>query len=688
MSLFRGLVSKKKLRYQQDGFDLDLSYVKKNIIAMGFPSEGGEALYRNPMSEVQRFFKEKHDGHYKIYNLCAEKTYEPEKFNHNTAWYPFEDHNAAPMQTIEDICKDLHKYLNNDKKNVAAIHCKAGKGRSGLIIACYLLYSGECHTAEEALVVFAAKRTSDGKGVTIPSQKRFVSYFENYLKMEGKRREALDLRTGTKRELIHVRFWGVPNFDVGGGCDPYFKVLKYEKDGNLKKVFNSRSQHKVRKYKKGKNFIDIQCCVPLEGDCKLVFMDADTLNADDEMFWLWIHTSFTGEKVFLRKKELDGAHKENKKSFDKDFTCTLFFNGANLPEITNSTTRMSVSAVQRKQDSNKKSILNIRSLVSKKKIRFVQGKYDLDLTYIKDTIIAMGFPSTGTESLYRNPLNMVQDFFQEFHPGRFKIYNLCSEKTYDSKLFGGSHCCGYFPFHDHNACALENIIKFCEDAKLYLDKLPENVISVHCKAGKGRTGTMIASLLLYLGEFETAKESLAYFGEMRTQDGKGVTIPSQKRYVNYYAAYLKGLNERKMLNFKGSRVIKSISVDMFPTQNRKAQPYFLLMDSDLKIQYDSRQSGSKPPTIVVKDYINCSWPLDLKAVGDCKFVFYDDLQSKNKVFWCWLCMPLEKGSMVTLTKAELDGACKKKVSMGFEEGLKCRFNFSHVERKENKKVPF
>eukprot|EP00954_Amorphochlora_amoebiformis_P029282 1392931-Amorphochlora_amoeboformis.AAC.2 len=122
------------------------------------------------MSEVQRFFKEKHDGHYKIYNLCAEKTYEPEKFNHNTAWYPFEDHNAAPMQTIEDICKDLHKYLNNDKKNVAAIHCKAGKGRSGLIIACYLLYSGECHTAEEALVVFAAKRTSDGKGVTIPSQ--------------------------------------------------------------------------------------------------------------------------------------------------------------------------------------------------------------------------------------------------------------------------------------------------------------------------------------------------------------------------------------------------------------------------------------------------------------------------------------------------------------------------------------
>ena len=55
-STIRGLVSKKKKRFQEDGFDLDLTYVTPRIIAMGFPSQGFEAAYRNPMSEVQRFF--------------------------------------------------------------------------------------------------------------------------------------------------------------------------------------------------------------------------------------------------------------------------------------------------------------------------------------------------------------------------------------------------------------------------------------------------------------------------------------------------------------------------------------------------------------------------------------------------------------------------------------------------------
>ena len=39
----------------------------------------------------------------------------------------------------------------------------------------------------------------------------------------------------------------------------------------------------------------------------------------------------------------------------------------------------------------------LKNLVSKEKRRFKDEKYDLDLTYINDKIIAMGFPSTGGE---------------------------------------------------------------------------------------------------------------------------------------------------------------------------------------------------------------------------------------------------------------------------------------------------
>ncbi len=33
---------------------------------MGFPSEGSESMYRNPMSEVQRLLELKHKDHYKV----------------------------------------------------------------------------------------------------------------------------------------------------------------------------------------------------------------------------------------------------------------------------------------------------------------------------------------------------------------------------------------------------------------------------------------------------------------------------------------------------------------------------------------------------------------------------------------------------------------------------------------------
>ena len=66
LSSIRKLVSKKKHRYQDDTFDLDLTYVTENIIAMGFPSEGLEGAYRNPMPEVQKFLDQRHPDSYKV----------------------------------------------------------------------------------------------------------------------------------------------------------------------------------------------------------------------------------------------------------------------------------------------------------------------------------------------------------------------------------------------------------------------------------------------------------------------------------------------------------------------------------------------------------------------------------------------------------------------------------------------
>jgi hypothetical protein len=56
-----------------------------------------------------------------------------------------------------------HQYLEASPDNVVVIHCKAGKGRTGLMICCYLMYSGRCATASEALQLFAQRRTLNQK---------------------------------------------------------------------------------------------------------------------------------------------------------------------------------------------------------------------------------------------------------------------------------------------------------------------------------------------------------------------------------------------------------------------------------------------------------------------------------------------------------------------------------------------
>lgn len=43
----RQFVSQNKRRYQQNGFDLDLTYVTPRVIAMSFPSTGRMSMYRN-----------------------------------------------------------------------------------------------------------------------------------------------------------------------------------------------------------------------------------------------------------------------------------------------------------------------------------------------------------------------------------------------------------------------------------------------------------------------------------------------------------------------------------------------------------------------------------------------------------------------------------------------------------------
>ncbi|CAF1145574.1 unnamed protein product [Adineta ricciae] len=186
MKRMRKIVSKKKRRYQQDGFDLDLAYIRPNMIAMGYPADNYEGVYRNNIADVSRFLSSKHGDKYYIYNLCveSERQYDGARFhNHVCSDFSFEDHNPPTIKMILAFCQHVSAQLRDMADRTIVIHCKAGKGRTGVMTCCFLLYyyQQEYNDPLQTLRFYAQQRTSNEKGVTIPSQRRYVEYLGHLL---------------------------------------------------------------------------------------------------------------------------------------------------------------------------------------------------------------------------------------------------------------------------------------------------------------------------------------------------------------------------------------------------------------------------------------------------------------------------------------------------------------------------
>jgi len=322
-SILRNAVSKKKRRYQKNGFDLDLTYVTPRIIAMGFPSENVEAAFRNPMKEVLRFLDSFHKDHYKVYNLCSERGYDHVKFYNRVEVFPFEDHNAPPFELIMQFCQNVSEWLDQDEKNIAVIHCKAGKGRTGLMISAWMVYSREWATAKDALTFYAAMRTYNQKGVTIPSQIRYVYYFADSLQNPPESKTLLLNRIvfHTLPKLAHI-----PDisFNVNVGKTTVFNYKDHEQKSstvkNEKKIKKGKKEGEEEEEEDTATF-EIGS-LPLCGDIKLEFAEKGS-----KLFTFWFCSSFVKDnRLVLKKEELDKAHKDTgHKAYHANFRIELVF---------------------------------------------------------------------------------------------------------------------------------------------------------------------------------------------------------------------------------------------------------------------------------------------------------------------------------------------------------------------------
>ncbi|XP_042357261.1 tensin-2-like isoform X2 [Plectropomus leopardus] len=205
-------------------------------------------------------------------------------------------------------------------------------------------------------------------------------------------------------------------------------------------------------------------------------------------------------------------------------TCTL------APDLHGSTK----SAPQKKRGSipRSKSVEQVMEHV-------MERHYDFDLTYITERIISVFFPPDLEEQRYRRNLQEVASMLKSKHQDKFLLLNL-SEKRHDISRLNPK--VQNFGWPDVHAPPLDRICAVCKAMETWLTSDPHNVVVLHCKGNKGKTGVIVAAYMHYSKISAGADQALTTLAMRKFCEDKVSSSlqPSQNRYIYYFGGLLSG----------------------------------------------------------------------------------------------------------------------------------------------------
>lgn len=196
------------------------------------------------------------------------------------------------------------------------------------------------------------------------------------------------------------------------------------------------------------------------------------------------------------------------------------------------------------------------------------------LASIVDNIIAMSWPGSFFDSMWRNNIHDVEGFLNRNYKGNYWVYRLAkidftlesisvlkaatlrppfhpsaiALRITRSAITTLVRSVAKFPSFLHPTDQIKTIVEQCREL---FNRNPLSVVAIHCKVifpssshvqgGKGRTGMIVSCLLLKMSVCVMAQDALLYFAQRRTTKKTGFSIkeqrvssPSQIRYVFYY----------------------------------------------------------------------------------------------------------------------------------------------------------
>ncbi|XP_074551743.1 tensin-1 isoform X4 [Halichoeres trimaculatus] len=172
-------------------------------------------------------------------------------------------------------------------------------------------------------------------------------------------------------------------------------------------------------------------------------------------------------------------------------------------------------------------------------LQALEENYELDLVYITERIISVSFPSSVEEQSYAANLREVASMLRSKHGHNYLLFNL-SEKRYDISQLHPKVL--DFGWPDHHAPALDKICSICKAMDTWLSADSHNVVVIHNKGNRGRTGVVVAAYMHYSNISASADQALDRFAMKRFYEDKVLPVgqPSQKRYVEYFSGLLSG----------------------------------------------------------------------------------------------------------------------------------------------------
>ncbi|XP_065807840.1 tensin-1 isoform X4 [Labrus bergylta] len=172
-------------------------------------------------------------------------------------------------------------------------------------------------------------------------------------------------------------------------------------------------------------------------------------------------------------------------------------------------------------------------------VQAMEESYEVDLVYITERIISVCFPAAAEERSYITHLKEVATMLRSKHGEHYLMLNLSEWRSDLSNL---NPKVLEFGWPDHHAPALDKICSMCKAIDTWLNGDPRNVVVLHNKGNRGRTGVVVAAYMHYSNISASADQALDRFAMRRFYEDKALPVgqPSQRRYVQYFNGLLSG----------------------------------------------------------------------------------------------------------------------------------------------------